>query len=291
MDHPELLRPSTTGGDAADVSTLLKLLKDWRDKWNPKEEEYHSRIWYRGHANCSWRLLPKLYRDADADPALRHIYGDGEERRLNLEREMLEEFRNAAAPFINANDLLTVFFTAQHFGLPTRLLDWTTNPLVAAYFAAAGEPAATGEILVMDASKCVQKPSDFAGEAKKPEKDRLPTEEMIGEFVVGTRHPHAVGAINESFWRPSPAKRVIVPIRPDAALGRIGQQSSRFTLHRHEAESVTNPSLTGIKIPSGAAKATILEELNRLNINHHSIFHDLDHLAKGISEARRWGKP
>ncbi len=80
-------------------------------------------------------------------------------------------------------------------------------------------------------------------------------------------------------------RRSCSPIRPDNQAGRIGQQSSCFTLHMHNAGPCANPTLARIKVPGGA-KPRMLDELRKLNINEFSIYNDLDHLAEEIRRTR-----
>jgi hypothetical protein len=81
---------------------------------------------YRGQGNSEWRLEPKIARTSIDGPFM--IY----------ERETIDEFIRLGRSLIpshvlnNEWDLLAF---AQHHGLKTRLLDWTTNPLVALWFA------------------------------------------------------------------------------------------------------------------------------------------------------------
>jgi hypothetical protein len=266
----QIEKPDTFAGEANNVSELLAHITNWHDRYKV-DAAYVHRVWYRGHGDQSYVLWPGVYRDAFT-AASAGMYGkDAEEKRLNLEREMLTEFRTSGATLLDANAIVEVYFTAQHVGMPTRLLDWTMNPLAALFFAVRGQREdKDGELLIMDAPKL------------------LPNKPDIPKGIVTMQHPHAVDAIGLSFWMPPKVKgrpALVLPIRPDNQAGRIGQQSSCFTLHMHGAQPCSNPTLSRIRIP-GKAKPRMLDELRMLNINEFSIYNDLDHLAEEIRRTR-----
>jgi hypothetical protein len=77
--------------------------------------------WYRGERSYSWSLRPKVFRDRY------------DERDLTNRFRVLAKSRHANLP--GYNDYGLFLSVMQHYGLPTRLLDWSTSPLVALYFA------------------------------------------------------------------------------------------------------------------------------------------------------------
>jgi len=90
---------------------------------------------YRGHSDANWTLRPRLFRHRD----LMVIMGGWRQ----LEDHLLDKFQRRATPFLVTRperplDWLSLM---QHNRLPTRLLDWTTDPLTALWFAVSGDVA------------------------------------------------------------------------------------------------------------------------------------------------------
>lgn len=82
---------------------------------------------FRGVKKSSYELIPSIGRCKPLEQFTLK----------NMEKRMFKLFKESALPylrFLPRNDWEWLAI-AQHHGLPTRLLDWTTNPLAAAYFA------------------------------------------------------------------------------------------------------------------------------------------------------------
>ncbi len=96
----------------------------FEESWNPDLGRFRSRYAFRGLSDVSYRLETTLIR----------LGGDYS----MLERHLLRNFSKYALRNVVERDAIWHWLSvAQHYGLPTRLLDWTYSPFIAMHFATA----------------------------------------------------------------------------------------------------------------------------------------------------------
>ncbi|HTK30718.1 MAG TPA: FRG domain-containing protein [Candidatus Saccharimonadaceae bacterium] len=102
----------------------------------------------RGQAQSYGELIPSIDRG--------HLLKLPRSDKLALERQSINIFRSTARFFADQGesgamaDDIVALMVLRHYGVPTRLLDWSMSPFVAAYFSAAGSDKEDGEIWTLD---------------------------------------------------------------------------------------------------------------------------------------------
>ncbi|WP_426993561.1 FRG domain-containing protein [Methylomonas sp. CM2] len=197
---------------------------------------------FRGQA-VEGNLLPSIARN---DPT---------KNPLDRERMMIRQLKLLGAALLPAAEqsALDLLVLAQHFGLETRLLDWTTNPLVALWFACADR--AKGDVFV------------YALEA-----DNHLEEDPYSSEAANLRETKV--------------------FQPRFNNPRITAQQGWFTLHRYSSKSSyfvplermpkTKESLHEFRIPSQKRKE-ILGSLDRHGISARTLFPDLEGLCRYLN--------
>ena len=187
---------------------------------------------YRGVTNKDYELIPRVGRIP---------LGRGQSRKLE-EGRLFRRFKERAIPYLefvprNDWDWLAI---AQHHGLPTRLLDWTRNPLAALYFAVEHESESDCAIYVLKGYEVLSTrvhPNPFEYE-------------KVGKFV------------------------------PDRITSRISAQLGVFTIHPDPAKAFVSDELDKLIIPNktrrnlkkildtyGINRATLFPDLDGLAIH------------------------
>lgn len=172
-----------------------------------------------------------------------------------LEQQLLDQLSLMGAGFLRDKNprSLELMVLAQHFGLKTRLLDWTSNPLAALWFACS--EAASGDVYV------------YALEADS--------------FQVQ-------GVYDKDPFKQSKTR----VFQPRLDNPRILAQHGWFTLHRYsksaegfvalESNTEIRGHLSEFRIPNGQ-RAQLLRSLDRHGINRRTLFPDLEGLCKHLN--------
>ncbi|GAH33443.1 unnamed protein product [marine sediment metagenome] len=252
------------------ISTAVGFITRIRQVYQSWGEPHY--IWFRGEPSCDTPLLPSVYRPKP----------DGS---FHNENALLQMFRMRAPSYYgelipNRGDTDQWLFLAQHVGLPTRLLDWTENALLALYFALKEKLPIVWMIapIRLNDLSVSEKGLDYVTEIEE-----FPLTWFRPESRINIGHENIRGAWEQD----TKGVNRPVAVHPTHFHPRMSAQRSVFTVHGLLKKSL--PDLVPHGIISRfeiqpSARDRLSEDLRMLGIEEATAFPDLDGLAKELKD-------
>lgn len=226
------------------------------------EKELNYLLWFRGHSDESWELSPSVQR--------------GNYAKKGVEQYMVNDFYMRACVSMKerpSQDYCGWLTLMQHFGLPTRLLDWSLSPLIALFFAV----------------------NDYE---KYPDNDGciwilrpalLNEIEGFGNCIYSMDKYTVMDMVKPAFKKTKINKNVeekIIACYPVEYNMRIYTQQSAFTVHNTYKKliEIDNENLLKKYTIPAECKKEIRNELNICGITLRTIYPDIEHIAQELKD-------
>lgn len=238
------------------------------DSWNEKIGRFRSRFAFRGLSSADYRLETTLMR----------LGGDY----VKLERHLLRNFRKYAHRSVVERDSLWHWLSvAQHFGLPTRILDWTYSPFIAMHFATANIEKfdLDGVIWAVNYVKAHELLPQFIRDRLEEEGANVMTLSLMNESINSLVALDRLGIQS--------GDKVVIFFEPPAIDDRIINQFA-FCSVMSDATMVledwleTHPALARKIVIPASLKLEIRDKLDQANVNERVLFPGLDGLSRWL---------
>ncbi|HDS2392640.1 MULTISPECIES: FRG domain-containing protein [Klebsiella pneumoniae complex] len=250
-----------------------------------------SMFYFRGHSSYLYKMEPGIYRKPDL---------------INNEDVIYNELLvRCPGDFAHTASTFEILVKMQHYSLPTRLLDITTNPLIALYFACSSYKTDSydGEVKILNIptdevkyfdSDAVTVISNIAKQKRTFSTACLDTEnDKLIHFMddIKREKSYFVNRIKKA------TLTSVVCVKPKLNNARIIRQDGAFLIFGMKSDKSKPAAIPSkYQLENGTrffidkkSKESILAQLEKIGINEATIYPEIDKVSTYVSN--RYGKP